>query len=330
MRPAPFPLPLIYYGSRRHDQWYVLGAIPEKDRRPISDSCHQSRRTNGRGTQRSRSRARRQGAALEDAKAKKAESEKQQRRAESEQRIAEAVKDFLQNKLLAQADINKQANSLLEAGGEASETKRNPTIRELLDRAAEELSSDKIEQSFPNQPLVQAEILATVGGTYGGIGELTPAIDFLKRADALYKQCLGPEHPRTLVTTNSLAWAYLNAGKLGTGQSLYAETLKLSNSKFGQDHPVTLSSMAGLAHADPGAGKLDLAIPLYEKTLELEKTNLGHDHPNTLVTLNNLAVAYQFAHKMDLALPLLEESLKLTEATIWPRTSQHDRVDEQP
>ncbi len=88
--------------------------------------------------------------------------------------------------------------------------------------------------------------------------------------------------------------------------------------------------MAGLAHADPGAGKLDLAIPLYEKTLELEKTNLGHDHPNTLVTLNNLAVAYQFAHKMDLALPLLEESLKLTEATIWPRTSQHDRVDEQP
>ena len=85
------------------------------------------------------------------------EAEKQ--KAEEEKRIAQAVRDFLQHKLLGQADSRTQADALLRAGGLAAEAKENPTIRELLDRAAKELAEDKIEANFPNQPLLQAEIL---------------------------------------------------------------------------------------------------------------------------------------------------------------------------
>jgi hypothetical protein len=58
----------------------------------------------------------------------------------------------------------------LRSGGKF-ETKANPSIQELLDRAAIEMAPDKIDQRFPGQPEVQASILETLGRSYLGIGE---------------------------------------------------------------------------------------------------------------------------------------------------------------
>jgi hypothetical protein len=70
--------------------------------------------------------------------------------------------------LLRQADATEQANAVLQLGGEF-EARENPTIKDLLERAAAELTPTKIETKFPNQPQVQASILQTVGETYWGI-----------------------------------------------------------------------------------------------------------------------------------------------------------------
>ncbi len=274
-----------------------------------------------------------------DAEAKKSEAQQAQARAEAgeklagerlvqveaekakavqEQQIAQAVKDFLQTKLLAQADTTAQANQLLKAGGLAGEAKLNPTIRELLDRAAKELAPDKIEANFPDQPLVQAEILRTVGGAYLGVGEAATAIPFLIRSVELLKARLGPEHPDTLVSMHYLAQAYKAAGKLDLALPLFEETLKHFKARLGPEHPDTLVSMHYLAQAYKAAGKLDLALPLFEETLKHFKARLGPDHPNTLASMGNLAGAYQAAGKLDLALPLFEETLKLKKAKLGP------------
>ena len=85
---------------------------------------------------------------LAEANAKQADEEKQ---------IAQAVRDFLQHKLLGQADTRKQADALLRAGASSSAAVPNPTIRELLDRAAAELSPEKIEESFPGNPAASGD-----------------------------------------------------------------------------------------------------------------------------------------------------------------------------
>ena len=54
----------------------------------------------------------------------------QRERADQEKQIAQAVRDFLQKKLLVQADVRQQG------GGPGAQAKYNPTIRELLNRAA--------------------------------------------------------------------------------------------------------------------------------------------------------------------------------------------------
>ncbi len=242
--------------------------------------------------------------------------------AEREKQIALAVKDFLQNKLLGQASVTTQANSLMGAGRLAGDAKPNPTIRELLERAAAELTKGKIETNFPDQPLLQAEILATVGQTYIGVGEYERAIELTRRALELYKAKLGPEHSSTLVCASNLAVAYDTAGKLDLALPLYEETLKLQKAKLGPEHLSTLLTMGYLALAYQAAGKPDLALPLAEETLKLQKAKFGANHPDTLGSMNTLAVTYHAAGKLDLALPLWEETLKRRKTQLGPEHPQ--------
>jgi serine/threonine protein kinase len=237
------------------------------------------------------------------------EVEAERTKAEEEKTIAQAVRDFLQRKLLGQANVTAQADALLTAGGLAAEAKPNPTIRELLDRAAGELAEDKVEANFPKQPLLQAEIMLTVGDTYRGVGEYERAIGFVQRALALRKQHLGPDHPDTLTTMNSLALAYSFAGKRHLSLPMFEETLKLRKAKLGPDHPDTLMTMNDLGNEYQGAGKLDPALPMFEETLKLRKAKLGPEHLDTLGAMDNMIFAYRAAGKLDLALPLMKESL---------------------
>ncbi|MGA2500706.1 MAG: tetratricopeptide repeat protein, partial [Tepidisphaeraceae bacterium] len=240
----------------------------------------------------------------------------EKKKAEEEKQIAQSVRDFLQNKLLGQADAWAQANALLRTGGLSAEAKENPTIRELLDRAARELVPERIDANFPNQPLIQAEILNTVGETYRGVGEYERAIGFLQRSTALFRQHLGADDPRTLTSMNNLAMAYHAAGKLDLALPIYGETLKLLKAKFGFDHPDTLTSMNNLAGAYQDAGKLDLALPLYEETLKFRKTKASADNPALFTSMNNLAMAYLAAGRLNLALPLFEETARLMKAKL--------------
>ena len=145
----------------------------------------------------------------------------------------------------------------------------NPTIRELLDRAAAELTPERIDVSIPNQPLVQAKILQTVGDTYKGVGEFERAVSFLRRSTDLLQKSCGPDHPHTLKSISDLATAYLSLGNLNLALPLYEEALKLQKAKLGPDHPDTLLTMSNLAVTYWKLGKLNLAVPLHEKTLKL-------------------------------------------------------------
>ncbi len=120
------------------------------------------------------------------------------------------------------------------------------------------------------------------------------------------KAKLGPNHPDTLVSMNSLATAYQATGKLDQAVPLFVETLKLMKANLGPDHPETLIAMNNLAGAYRHARKLDLALPLFAEALRLSQAKLGPDNLTTLATAFNMAEAYMAAGKQDQSLPLLE------------------------
>jgi serine/threonine protein kinase/tetratricopeptide (TPR) repeat protein len=222
---------------------------------------------------------------------------RQKQLAEQEKQIAQAVRVFLQEKLLDQADTEQQADALLQLG-DAAQPKENPTIRELLDRAARELTPDKIEDQFPNQPLVQAAILKTIGDAYRAVGDYQQGIDHLRRAWELSQRHLGLEHPDTLTALNNLGMTHSEAGNVTEAIAVLEQVRDSRLASLGEDHPSTLTTLNNLALAYLHAGNPDKAIPLYERVRDRRLARLGADHTETLISLNNLAVAYQDAEPM--------------------------------
>jgi serine/threonine protein kinase len=244
------------------------------------------------------------------------EAEEKRHKAEEEQLIADAVRTFLQHDLLLQADPTEQADRLLVMGGERFATSDNPTINELLQRAAAELTPEKIDAKFPKQPLVQASILWTLGRTFNGVGDHEQAIAHLQRARALVAGKLGPDHPDTLTSMSDLALAYQAAGKPDFAVPLYQEALRKMSAKLGPDHRITLQSANNLVVTYLEAGKLNLALTLLQETVAKMQAKLGPDHRTTLAGMGNLASAYQAAGELDLAVTLFNETFQKHKAKL--------------
>jgi eukaryotic-like serine/threonine-protein kinase len=232
--------------------------------------------------------------------------------AEREQAGSQAVREFLLNDLLRQASPAHQANTVAALRDARFKTTENPTVKELLDRAAAGLAPDKIEQKFPNQPYVHADLLHAVGDAYGGVGDHAKAIAHKVRALAIFIALYGPDEQNSLYVMQNLASSYQAAGKLDLAVPLYEEAFNRTKAKYGPDDRRTLHRLGGLASGYVAAGKLDLALKLLEELRQFKNADCGSSLRNTLITMDNLGVEYQKAGRLDLALPLIEKALDLS------------------
>ncbi len=137
-----------------------------------------------------------------EANDQRAQADRERQRAEEEKQAAEAVRAFLQDDLLRQADIFAQARAMHHAEGEF-EIKPNPTIRDLLDRAATQLTPERIEARFPGMQFVQAVVLHAVANAYYGVMEDERDRPLIDRAVALYRAARGDADPATLKACKS-------------------------------------------------------------------------------------------------------------------------------
>src|SRR5262249_41782764 len=183
--------------------------------------------------------------------------------------------------LLGEPDTAAQAEPQRLTGG-GFQTQVNPTIRELLDRAAAGLAPDKIEAKFPGQPRVQAEILDTVGRTYLGIGEGAEAVTHLTRAADLYRSALGPDDPTTLATLRALARAQFDVGKTADAVALFEKVRDTQSARLGPDDPATLDTLTELGMAYIRSGKWADGVALLEQVRDAATRTVG---PDAILTL---------------------------------------------
>ena len=108
---------------------------------------------------------------------------------------------------------------------------------------------------------------------------------------------------------NSLAAAYLAAGRVADAIPLFEQTLAVLQRQLNPDHPDALTSRNNLASAYQDAGRVAEAIQLYEQNLAVRERLLGPDHPSTLNSRGNLATAYLAADRVADAIALFEQTL---------------------
>ncbi len=229
---------------------------------------------------------------------RRAKQDAQRREAETK-----AVLDFVDDKILAAARPEGQAGGL---GPEV-------TLRRAIEAAL-----SFVDQSFSDQPLIEARLRMTLAVTFGNLGDLKRLTDQAQRAHTIYSKQLGPDHPDTLASTESLATCYANLHRRAEALKLREETLPLMRAKLGPDHPNTLATMNNLALSYSHVGRHAEALKLHEESLALRKVKFGPEHWQTLVSMINIAGCYGDLGRHADADELGQKTLALAKATLGP------------
>ncbi len=227
-------------------------------------------------------------------------------RANREAAVAEAVNDFLQDDLLAQASAPNQQ-------GIGAKPDPDLKVRTALDRAA-----GRIGGKFQSQPAVEASIRDTIGQTYIDLGLYPEAQKQLERALDLERRLHGIENPKTLRTMSRLGFAAFSQGNLTQAAQLCSRAFEIQRRVLGAEHPDTLASMNGLANAYYAQGNYAEAAMLDSRTLEMRRRVLGPQHRDTLSSMTNLAVDYQSQGKIAEAGALDGEALEIERRLFGP------------
>jgi hypothetical protein len=227
-------------------------------------------------------------------------------RANREAAVAQAVTDFLQNDLLAQASATTQSKTQEKPDAELK-------VRTVLDRAAA-----RIAGKFDRQPEVEASIRDTIGQTYVDLGLYTEAQKQLERELELRRRTLGPENPKTLNTVRALGTLAWHQGKYAEAAALLSQCLEAQRRVLGPEHPDTLSSMTSLAVAYNLLGDYVQAEALDNQTVEIGRRVLGLGHPSTLSALADLADIYSEQGKYAQAEALDRQVLGIRRQTLGP------------
>jgi serine/threonine protein kinase/tetratricopeptide (TPR) repeat protein len=189
-----------------------------------------------------------------------------------------AISEATKSKTVAQfmTDMLKGVGPSLALGRDTS------MLREILDQTAARL------HELTDQPLVQADLRATLGNVYSDLGDYTRAEAMHREALALRRQLLGGEHPDVATALNDLAEVHYQQSKYREAEALSRDSLALRQMAFGESHPAIAQSCDNLAEALRKQGKYSEAEPLFRQALMIRLKLFGNDHLDVAQSLSNL------------------------------------------
>ena len=245
-----------------------------------------------------------------------------EQREADEREIAEAIRDFLHEDVLAAAAPSTDAGR-----------GRDATLFDTLKIAAMTLATaSKGDGRLADKPLVVAALHATIGESFFELGEHDRAWNHLSSAAELFRRERGPDHEDALTAEVGLVSVTTERGEYEAGEERARELLRRVRSKHGAAtrlayrlegmlgrlqinlgrgeesierlrngleglerivgplHPETMTAMHNCASALYTAGKLEDGERLFHEALERRMRALGEDHPSTLATRHALAV----------------------------------------
>jgi tetratricopeptide (TPR) repeat protein len=135
---------------------------------------------------------------------------------------------------------------------------------------------------------------------------------------AICEKVLGPEHPDTATSLNSLARVLQVQGDLAGARPLHERALAIREKVLGPEHPDTATSLNNLARVLQVQGDLAGAGSLHERALAIREKVLGPEHPLTAQSLNNLASLLNNVGDYAAARPLYERALAIREKALGP------------
>ena len=225
-----------------------------------------------------------------------------EKKAQQQSAVAQAVNDFLQHDLLAQASAYNQ-----------SKPDPNITVRTALDRAAQ-----NVQRKFENQPEVEVSLRDTIGATYIDLGLYPEAQMQLEPALQLASRALGPENAKTLQVMSDLGLVVGRRGDHARAETLLKQAVDIDRRVCGLENPQTVQAMNRLGILFESESKFARAEMLLKQALDIRRRTLGLQRFETASVMVNLENVYIAEGKYDQASSLGNEALDVYRRVLGP------------
>ncbi|MEZ6319099.1 MAG: serine/threonine-protein kinase [Phycisphaerales bacterium] len=171
---------------------------------------------------------------------------------------------------------------------------RDVTVREVVDRAAAQLDTNKdLEAS------VRASLHAVIASTYASLGAFDLALDHATKAEHLSTDELGPDDARTLEYRDLVANELISLSRFDEAEPVLRDTVERARTKLGDEHPVTLTALSNLAIVLSERGAYDEAIEIHDRVHAIRVRTLGESSEKTIVSLHHRAIEESNAGRYD-------------------------------
>ncbi len=205
----------------------------------------------------------------------------------------EAVNDFFTNDVILAADPDRAQNA-------------DRTIVEAL-QAAEQ----SIDGRFPEAPLVEASVRASLGAVYNELSRMAEARPHLQRAHELRVEHLGENHFDTLITLRDYANTFFYLDEYAEAATIYEDLVPRFAKIAGPEDGYTVLARSQYAQILEALGRYEESEREHRDVLDIRLRQLGEEHGSTLSSINNLGVLLARRGRIDEALVYLEKAADL-------------------
>jgi serine/threonine-protein kinase len=181
-----------------------------------------------------------------------------------------------------------------------------PDVREI-DVLNEASKRAKIQ--LADKPEIMADVLLTLGRTYGGLGQYAKAEADLRAAVAASLKANGELHATTATSLGWLGMALGEQGKLAEGEQISRRAVELQRKLHPQGSVDLGIALYALGYNLIEKGEPKAAQPLLQEASELAGKYLGETHGYYLTSLVMLGSAHEKAGEVDLAEPLYRQAI---------------------
>ncbi|HEX5009969.1 MAG TPA: serine/threonine-protein kinase [Planctomycetota bacterium] len=214
---------------------------------------------------------------------------------------------------LSQNDAQREINRFLtdDLLAEASPDRGGPdlTALDLLNRA-----SARVEQRFPNRPLIAAAIHHTLGEAYAQLGEFDAAENHLDRAVTLRHAAAGADSPDAVHSEIAAASLLGRRERLDEARAALVPAIGRARLILGPDDSDLYTALNDLGVVLLGLDRTDEALDVLQEALAGRRRLLGEGDPQVVESLNNLAQVRDQQGDTEGALALLRQALLVAEA----------------
>ena len=182
------------------------------------------------------------------------------------------------------------------------------TAREILDRGA-----DRIRGELAEQPLVQAQLMHTMGIVYREMGLFAQAQPLLEQSIATRRTQVAEDDPAVQASLLELARLAQQQGRFAVAESLYRVTLGERERTLGPEHPDLMVPLGAFGGMLVTRGRYPEAESLLTRAVALRAMGTAPDDAAYARTLRYLASAYLAEKRYAEAEPAFRRALSMYE-----------------